>query len=221
MHVDDVGQRPQPVQGLEDPAAPDAVGHRDEEVDRQGGEDDVVDAALDVLEPLERLDALDLVPAGADRRPDGHDNQGYEQRDGDAGTPADESLDRQVVRRLALDLVDDGGHLDGDVGEVTTGKALRDPPMELGQRLVDLLGVEPVVAVVPLLRHGGQRRRPPGIPPLALDSGSSAMTLPVRGVNPLDLGHVFRPLCAWASTQPRERHRAGSAAAPAPVNSGR
>jgi len=44
--------------------------------------------------------------------------------------------------------------LDGDVREVAARKALRDPVVEVGQRVVDLLGVEALVALVPLLRHG-------------------------------------------------------------------
>ena len=71
VHVDDVGERPQPVQGLEAAPPPDAGRDGDEEEDGDGREDDVVDAALDVLQPVDRPRGTDLRGAGPDRRHDG------------------------------------------------------------------------------------------------------------------------------------------------------
>ena len=175
MHVDDVGQRPQPVQQAEQGLALVPLGERPQEQHRDGGEDDVADGALDEGQPVEAVvEALGHRLLQGDHQ---GDDGGHHDRHADG--PREDGGAVQPDLRGPGRLLHDGD----EVGEITRGtgqSAVAEPgadaPFELSDGGPDVLRDELDLVA----RRAGRRHLSTLWPPTRPDreTAHSALRLP-------------------------------------------
>jgi hypothetical protein len=141
VHVDDVGDGAELVEGPERAPPLDPRLERDEKEDRRSDQDDVVHAGFQPLDELADLDAA----VGKPELSQGHDDARHDQRDQRAGgDPEGENraLDpRGPLLRVARDVLE----LPGDLCEPGAWEAFFHASNEQRHRVGDASGIEAVV----------------------------------------------------------------------------
>ena len=179
MHVDDVGQRPEPVQQAQQRAPLEPLGEGPEEEHRDRREHQVVDDALDQRHPVDRpVEALDhRSPQGEGERDDGRGD------DRDAGGAGGERRAPQPdvgLSRLGLDLLDQGVQIARRLGQPALAEAGLDAAFELRDGRADVLRDE-----LDLVARRARRRHVPTVGVRHARTGKLAFGAPKAWLRPI------------------------------------